>query len=269
MPKQMYFGNESRMLWVPCPSIEMPSGTTHWVAEGDYLNGGAAVRRSTTGSRRYEMDWNLASEADIDLIESFWEGAWGDGPYYFLDPQAMKTNIFPVAWAQPRVALKDGPKLVYDTKPTALVASSVFSNWGAPTTGVQYAVGADSIPQVLTVPLPEGYTFAIRADQNMASGSRMSYSQDGGAWTAFTSASLTGQTGGSIVRFKFNGTGTTSLLAMQGVIYKGASGPSLSRWISGKGNSGCEFVDFNRTLYSAALDKVQVYAALRETASWQ
>lgn len=272
MAGRMWFGNLERMQWVPCPKIEMGTSTNHSVVESDFLNGGAAVRRSATGSRRYEMEWNLTSDQNLDFIESYWEGVWGPGPYYFLDPQAMQTNIFPAAWAQPRVALDDGPKLIFDQKPTEFVGTSVIGaslpNWNGPTTGVQYNVTSTSLIQELTVPLPPGYSISLLCDQVLTADSLMSYSQDGGAWTPFGVTELTAATGGSIVRFAFSGEGNTALLSLLGRVYPAGQPSMVDRFISGKGNSGCEFVQYDRLTYSAALDLIGGAATMREVGAW-
>lgn len=280
--KKMWFGNSTHMTWVPCPRIDMGTGTVHFVAESNFLNGGAAVRRSATGSRRYEMEWPLVSESDLDEVEAFWEGAWGGGPFYFVDPQAAQTNIFPAAWAQPRVALDDGPKLVFDQKPIAVsgtggtVPPFVGGSWGGPRTGVQYRVTEDSSPLELTIPVPPRHGLIMICSQDENADSQMSYSVDGGAWSSMDTFSLRavmGDTGGSMVRFSFRGEGNTGFYGMKGVILSETSfysfpQDSLFRWISGKGNSGCEFVEYTRSTYSAALDRVQGSAVLREIGDW-
>lgn len=274
MRKMMWFGNAEKMTWVPCPAIEMVAANTHWVARSDYLSGGIGLRRSATGAMEYDMNWNLMPESDIDRIAAFVEGAHGDGPFYFVDPQAMKTNVFPTAWAQPRVALKDGTPLLFDTKPTK-VATSPFDTFirDYPSYGAQYIVTEDSHPTELVIPMPPDHTFLVLCGQDFTADARMSASQDGGAWTPLSVNQFLSGSNGSMIRFRLEGTGYARVYFMWGQMVPTSQAAnywtSPFTFFSGKGNSGVEFESFERHVYSSALDLVGASAHLVEVAQWR
>lgn len=216
MAGQMWFGNAEKMRWVPCPAIDMGASKSHWTARSDYLNGGIGLRRSSTGAMVYQMNWNLTSEAELDKIEGYYEGVWGEGPFYFLDPQAMNTNVFPAAWAQPRVALVGGPPLVFDQKPIKVVTSSLLAD--APTVGVQYTLNSESVPEELTIPIPDGYKFIFSVFQDDTTSAYLAFTQDGAAPVKAGVHTLHAATGGSLVKFALTGTGTARVYAMMGQI---------------------------------------------------
>lgn len=266
MAKYMWFGNSERMQWVPCPAIDMANGPENWVSQSQYLSGGAAVRRSATGARVYEMEWNLTSEENLDLIEQYYAGVWGEAPFYFIDPSAMRANVFPAIWAQPRVALKDSVPLIFDAYPSRVAGASVLNG---PNIGVQYNVTADSIPLQLTIPIPDGYQFHFQCAQSVTATAFVGYSQDGAASARATEQTLIAATGGSLVTFAIEGTGATEIYWMRGEIVPNTEVVlPFNKFISGKGNSGCDFTVFDRHAYSAALDKVGASAVLTEIGSW-
>src|SRR5690606_11492557 len=146
----------------------------------------------------YDMNRNLMPESDIDRIAAFVQSAHGDGPFYFVERQAMKTNMCPTAWAQPRGALTVGTPLLVDTKPTK-VATSPFDvvMRDYPSYGAQYIVTEDSLRTELVIPMPPDHTFLMVSGQDFTTGVRMSASQDGGAWTPLLASSFQSGSNGS------------------------------------------------------------------------
>src|SRR5690625_289055 len=157
----MWLGTSERMLWVPCPAIDMPRPQERWQASGTFANGGGWVRRSAAGHRVYDLSWNLMPASEISKIRAIFDGVYGQGPFYFIDPSAERTNVFPAAWAQPRLALDGGPPLVYDQVPSREVYPG--PNRSYPQVGARYVLTEGSNANTLKIPVPEGYRFHFRA----------------------------------------------------------------------------------------------------------
>src|SRR5690625_725785 len=157
----MWLGTSERMLWVPCPAIDMPRPQERWQASGTFANGGGWVRRSAAGHRVYDLSWNLMPASEISKIRAIFDGVYGQGPFYFIDPSAERTNVFPAAWAQPRLALDGGPPLVYDQVPSREVYPG--RNRTYPKIGARYVLTEGSNANTLKIPVPEGYRFHFRA----------------------------------------------------------------------------------------------------------
>ena len=149
------------MLWVPCPAIDMPRPQERWQASGTFANGGGWVRRSAAGHRLYDLSWNLMPAHEIARIRAIFDGVYGQGPFYFIDPSAERTNVFPAAWAQPRLALDGGPTLVYDQVPSR--ESYPGPNRSYPSVGARYVLDSASDPNVLRLPVPEGHRLHFKA----------------------------------------------------------------------------------------------------------
>jgi hypothetical protein len=260
----MYFGNEEYMTWVPCPAVDMGVVNNNYIAESQYLNGGAGIRRSAIGAKRYSLDWNLTSPYELDTVEQFYQGTWGSGLIHFLDPAAMITNVFPQAWAAPRVALDDGPKLVFDQQPVEAVSTSPV---GRPGVGAQYTLDADTVAQVLTIPIPDGYKLVCECLQT--GDAYLASSLNGGSYTTVGTGVTLDGSGGGIAKFSLRGTGDVSLFWLTGVIVPAAETPTL-RYYSGRGNAGCAFTLFERNVYSAAIGSglEGATAEMLEVASW-
>src|SRR5690625_7066180 len=88
----MWLGTSERMLWVPCPAIDMPRPQERWQASGTFANGGGWVRRSAAGHRVYDLSWNLMPASEISKIRAIFDGVYGQGPFYFIDPSAERSE---------------------------------------------------------------------------------------------------------------------------------------------------------------------------------
>jgi hypothetical protein len=107
----VYFGTKQQMAWIPAPKISMPRGVSTWDSGKKFLSGGASVRRSGTGARTYDLDWALAKGTDLNPIYAYADRAYGDGPFYFVDPDAANYNLFPQYQAHPYLGVVDAPVL--------------------------------------------------------------------------------------------------------------------------------------------------------------
>lgn len=114
---KVYFGNTTKQTWIKAPSTGLRADSKNWSKESLLLNGRAFVRRSKASHRRFEMSWlGEMNDSDIEqslqTIKDFHDGVYGDGPFYWLDPFAVDTNVLPPHWATPALAESGWPELV-------------------------------------------------------------------------------------------------------------------------------------------------------------
>ena len=274
----LYFGTKERMTWVRPPSIDADISKGKWSAEGGFLNGGAFVRGSSTGHKRYRFTWNLAAQEDIYDILDYADGLYGDGLIYFLEPFSAPTNCLPQFWAAPRLQNIDAPPLTHDVRPTLVnTASNVFSY---PTKSAVYTFTSTSTFDSLWIPIPPDYTLHFGAHGSATGTATITVQADGDTHDAVTLLGVTGSTltnttvvGASGATISAEGEGQLTLAGLVAqVLPTGVSAPT-GDFISGRGHSGCRFVPSSVTIqgYSApeALDKVAATALLVEVGAWE
>lgn len=159
--KKMYFGTKERMTWVNCPAVDVDLSRGEWITEGIYLNGGAYVRRTQSGHKRYAFSWNLASQEDAYDIVDYAEGLYGNGLIYFYEPFAMNTNVLPQVWATPRLARDNGVSLVRGKRPT--LTPTAPNSLKYPTQSAVYTLNNESEFDSLYLPVPPDHTLHIGA----------------------------------------------------------------------------------------------------------
>jgi len=277
MQKLMYFGTRERMTWVRVPAIETPLTKGGWGAEGVYLNGGAYVRRSATGHKRYEFSWGMTDQENIYDIIDYADGLYGAGLIYFHEPFAMVSNILPQFWAAPRLAAEDAPPFVLGKRPT-LVATAANA-FGYPTQSAVYTLTALDTFSTLWIPIPNGYTLHVGVHGSATGTAAVTVLPDGGSVANLTllnvlTNTLTNYTStASGVTLSFGGVGQLTLAGLIAQVLPTGDSPSTGDFISGRGHSGCRFAPNSITVsgFSApnALDKVSATAGLIETGAWE
>lgn len=277
--KLMYFGTESYMTWIPCPAINATANTVRWRATDTFLNGGSSQRQSSTGHKEYSFSWNPQEKESIYAFLSFFDGTYGDGPFYFHDPVVMDANVLPSWFAAPFVATQDGPSWIVGERPT--LANTGVNALGYPTRSAQYTVSPSKTYAPVKVPVPVGYEMHIGVHGN-ATGtagvhavpassplSPVSVAMQNTSTTIRTSTLLPGNDFYSIIP---HGTGdliVTGIIAQ--ILPVGSTVPD-GGFISGQGSSGVRLSgDPQVTEYSAALRNASVGAtvALTETGAWE
>jgi hypothetical protein len=289
MNRTMYFGTKELMSYVRAPQIDYDASKVGWDGGvAAFLNGGAYVRRSTTSHKQYNFTWSNISRAEILLINDYADGVYGNGPFYFLDPFAMDTNLLPQYWATPRLVNSDGPVLSGAPRNTVLPTSATMSNTlGYPTTGAIYTYNSTTWPNIalrpsIYIPVPTGYTFWFGAHGvvSAANTTPVSVQADGGSPvypailgvadpTRFNYSAQGNITTGVTVRLG-DQAGTATLAGMMAQVLPDGVTPATGGFISGQGNSGVRFAT-NPSLqqYSAAMDKVSLTAQLVEDQAWR
>ena len=281
MANTMWMGTRERMLEVPCPSVGMPSSKTGWSSTINFLNGGSAVRRSTAAAKRYEMTWNSITRDEARTVLDIADRLYGTGEVYWLDPFAMDKNVLPQQWASPMQAIYDGLPLIGLERPVATVTPGVN---GFPVQSAQYTIAAGDKARTIWIPIPQGYAAHIGVFGTADGGKVISTATVGAtsyaapydielmSVSSIARTNTTVENNGSIngVELKLGGVGTITLSGMIVQVLKIGHEVTPGGFISGQGNSGCQFeAQPEYTPYSAMFDNVGMTATLIETGIWE
>lgn len=271
--KVMYFGTINRMAWVKAPAIDQPISKVGWSTTSQFLNGGASVRRSATSHKEYVFNWALASAADTAAISDYADNIYGDGLIYFLDPFAVTTNVLPMQWSVPALAIEDAPTFNgSDIRPTA--SATAVNTFDYPTLSAVYTFDSSSVFKTLWIPLPAGYTFHFGAHGSATGTAAVTLNGVGVTLLSATTNTRTNTTISGVpgVLVSFVGTGTLTLAGLIAQVRLTGDTVPVGGFISGRGNSGCRFSTQPAIQgYSApsALDYQSVSATLIETGDWE
>lgn len=274
----VYFGNSNKQMWIKAPKTGLQVQSEGWTSESKYLNGRSFVKRSRASARKYNPSWfgsmNSEDGMAINVINDFANGVYGDGPFYFLDPYAVESNVMPQHWAAPHLTEKDWPSLV-DGAATATFVNQSYSN-NYPYRHVSYAVPlAYESTRKLRLIIPTGYKlhFGWHATATSATtGVRITpYVRSSGlagtdlnperliaGGTRRTNTVISGTNYSMVDIFIASDAATTidvvgmiaQILPDSGVVASGA-------FITGRGNTGIEFSTFPQVeYYSAAINSL-------------
>jgi hypothetical protein len=164
MSSQVYFGNATKQLWIKAPASGMSADVQGWSAETTLLNGMTSIRRSNAGHRRFSPSWvgpvNATDLSDsLNTIKDFADGLYGDGPFYWVDPYAAKSNVLPENWAAPMLIEKDWPNIVSGLTPS-FNAATVANNY--PIKYISFVTPDNYVStKKLTLIIPNGYKLAF------------------------------------------------------------------------------------------------------------
>ena len=280
MAGKVYFGNTEKQTWIVAPQSGMTVSNQGWVSQATLLNGEASVKRSAGSHKAFEMSWlgsmnAPATEDSLHTISDFANGVYGDGPFYWLDPYAMTSNILPPHWAAPGLAQRGWPAIASGITPTFNTSNSV-NNY--PETYAVYDTTNDyESTEVLRIIIPTGYKLAF-GWHGKAGGANTGISiKPFNRSTGTFDAAITPQRidAGGTTRTNTNVSGTTyayveigiatataSTLRFTGmiaqIIPEGDSAPS-GGFISGRGSTGLEFTEVPKLeYYSSAVNNGQI-----------
>lgn len=159
------------MQWCPAPLAGAEASNINFVESMSFENGGADVSRSKQYRKQYGFSFTgLTEELDgIGVYNKFASGFYGDGLFYFADPYAFETNLFPAGWASPGL-IEQGWENIYDTTPSfSDTASNAYSQ---PKRRATWSVtsAANAVPtkanSVAFIPIPPTHTLNIGASGN-------------------------------------------------------------------------------------------------------
>jgi hypothetical protein len=104
MADKMWMGIPgTHMQWVPCPLIASGITRKRYTERIQFQNGGGDAARSAQYQLEYNFQMNgLAHELEnIDAINDFASGVYGDGLIYVAHPANYKANVMGAPWATP------------------------------------------------------------------------------------------------------------------------------------------------------------------------
>ncbi|GGM53155.1 hypothetical protein ACFFX1_55035 [Dactylosporangium sucinum] len=81
-----WLGKPGALVALPHPGRGISADLTIASQVTETIGGGRAVDRAPTGRRAYELDWTSLTPEQHSLIEEFFVGARGTGPFVLLDP---------------------------------------------------------------------------------------------------------------------------------------------------------------------------------------
>jgi hypothetical protein len=99
----VYFGRPGALITLPWPGGDMDAGYDRLVY--DFMTGAGQhmVSSLSGGSRSYTVNWNALHVDNYKLVEQYWTGVMGQGPWVFIDPstrnmlrgnQASATSVY-------------------------------------------------------------------------------------------------------------------------------------------------------------------------------
>lgn len=154
IPNLVWFGTRDNMRWVPAPLADYNPTQVHWRAVDQFLNGGAAVRQSSSSHRELNLNWGINSIENLSPVVS---ALSEPGPYFYVDPVSSIGNVVPPYWATTYLWAEDAPVLVPDIS----VSKTVFS----PANGYPATAASFNVPTTrdtaLEFCIPPGYTLHV------------------------------------------------------------------------------------------------------------
>lgn len=289
----VYFGNANKQTWIKAPSTGMQAGASGFVSEAQLLDGSTYVKKSKASHRRFDMSWignlNDAALSDsLHTIKDFCDGVYGDGPFFWNDPYATKSNLFSPAWGAPSLSLAgDWPTIWGSAEPVTketVATSSITSlvganNFNYPTSTAKFTIlsGDSAESDKFTMYIPDGYTLWLGFHGHHGSGGSVIATPYNAAGTAGTVVPLTALNVSSStlvnksfasgsakkVEVSMANTGTSACVfhavAFIAQLLPTGTSPSTGNFVSGRGTSGLDFATFPQIeYYSANINNGQI-----------
>lgn len=289
--RKVYFGNANKQVWIPAPQTGMKADSNGRIDQSQLLNGRTAITRSGANSRKFTTSWlgSLnASELEDSLhtIKDFYDGVYGDGPFYWNDPYATTTNLLPPHWAAPGLARNDWPGIASFAATEYPATDSNTNDY--PSYSARYNItstSAVSSTKSLTLIIPQGYTLNFGwhgvVDSGEAGIRITRTARSNGASTTVdpnviavtstnrTNSAFSGDVYSKIAISLYKPSGSASDITISGMIAQllpSSESPSAGGFIGGRGTSGLEFAGpIGIEYYSANVNDGQVGL----TAEWQ
>lgn len=292
MAGQVYFGNATKQTWIIAPQSGMRASSAGWISEQQLLNGSTSVKRSGASHRRFEASWlgplNASGlENSLQTIKEFADGYYGDGPFFWNDPYAMKSNMFAPAWASPAMSIDsdwyaicpDGIGVTKSKVLTSSIPSLVGNNtYNYPLYTAKFeAPGSPNLESdKFTFYIPDGYTLWIGLHGHHGTTGK-AFIKPYNNGTAGTAVELTPLGVNTATRFNVSiastvadkaefylakvdsGPCTFHIVGIMAQLLPTGQTPSTGDFISGRGTTGLEFAAFpTLEYYSANINNGQI-----------
>ena len=292
MAGKVYFGNALKQTWIDAPQSGMRASSAGFISEQQLLSGSTSIKRSGASHRRFEASWlgslNASSlEDSLQTIKEFADGYYGEGPFFWNDPYAMKSNMFAPAWASPAMAIDSDwyaicPDNVGVTKEKVLT-SSISSLVGTNTQDYPLYAAKYTTPgsptlesDKFTFYIPDGYTLWIGLHGHHGTTGK-AFIKPYKNGTAGTAVELTPLGVNTATRFNVSISSavgdkaefylakvapspcTFHIVGIMAQLLPTGQTPSTGNFISGRGTTGLEFASFpTLEYYSANINDGQI-----------
>lgn len=141
------------------------------------------------------------------IIHDYYDGVYGRGPFYFVDPLTYDTNVLPKQWAYPSLTDVTPNNAFFFNLLGGTHVNTPANDKNLPAAGVSWWRNGTSLPQPrsLFIPLPEGHMMDVYSWHTGANGGRLRVdAQDpsGTSWTGTpnNSASILTENGIEVAR---------------------------------------------------------------------
>tara|TARA_R110001606_G_scaffold244471_2_gene392382 strand:- start:1020 stop:1898 length:879 start_codon:yes stop_codon:yes gene_type:complete len=275
--RKVYFGNTDKQLWIPAPQTGMAASANARVVENQLLSGRTMVLRSQASSRRFEASWlgginSDSLEDSLQTIKDFFDGVYGNGPFYWVDPYAQKTNLLAPHWAAPGITRADWPEIASFAATSFPATVTNLNNY--PTQSVRYNVTSTAevtSTRKVTLIIPSGHTLHFGWHGVVDSGDggvRITrYARSGGAATNVdpavigvtssnrTNTSISGDVYSHVEIYLYKPASASSDFTVSGMmaqILEGSNYPAAGGFISGRGTTSLEFATAPQIEYYSA-----------------
>lgn len=283
--EKMWFGTERKMGWIETPMTGADVSPIGFGTSTTGLNGFGYVRNSWDSHKNYQFGWG--ESADLGLaskIHAYRNGTYGRGLIYFHDPMYYGTNILPRRLADPSMAINhEAEPLIQGLWPRSTPTPNNTNDLPVETAIYDVPAGYDSEASggELFVPIPPGFTLYVGSVYS-SSGSASLYFRTPSGRTNFTQSSRNTlnlhpqNVSGEWARIGIqNPGGVKSAISLSAVsarlVPPGESANVSGPWMSGEGNSGCQFVGSPTLINYNGVNGGQVGIActLAETGAWE
>lgn len=275
--KKMWFGNARYGVYLPTPDTGMTRNRVGWSASGTYLNGGGWSRGTTTKHMEPSMSWSFLDHKSVRLIEDFYNGVHGPGPFFWGDPFAETTNMLPPYVSAPAMMLDGAPRKWFDG--SFSVTSNSSGIYGTPTYGIRVdSFTSGGVLLRATVPTDKALVFDARGtgtwDFEIENGNNVINTGVSGLNDPVWFPNVLQGDGNNLntsITLTYATPGSTLFALTAKIVPLGAPLPAPDPWLSGAGHSGCEFKDLSVTGYSSpdAIDYQSVTANFVEVGAWR
>ena len=290
--RKVYFGNASKQTWINAPQSGMTASSAGWINETQLLNGRTHIKRSQGSHRRFDMTWlgslnAPALEDSLNTIKDFADGLYGEGPFFWQDPYATRTNQFPPAWSAPAMSIDtdwdaicpDDVGITKSVVTTASISSLVGNNtFGYPANTAKFVAPGSPTAESdrFRFYVPDGFTLWLGLHgHHGTTGAAFGQAYKNGVAATPTNLTPLGVNTGNRVNTSFSSNSadyvefylakvapspcTFHVVALIAQLLPTGQSPQTGDFVMGRGTTGLEFASFPEIeYYSANINDGQV-----------
>jgi hypothetical protein len=276
MERKVYFGNANKQLWIPAPRTGLDASPEGYFNQTQLLSGRAFQKRSAANHRQFLPTWvgslNTENENDsLHTIKDYFDGLHGAGPFYWLDPYAVETNLLAPNWAAPMLSQAGWSSISTVGAATTVATATNTRSYPYEALRLTFTASVQESTKVNRIILPANYKlhFGWHGEQNSGDATIVlrCYPRSGGTAVdistipiAVTSATRTntqvnGDTYYMVEVLVKNPSASTSVIDISGMIAQvrpETDTVPTGSFISGRGTQGLLFASAPKISYLSA-----------------